>query len=520
MSSTQQTDASRTSWSPSLRDARLLAVAWLCAVLELGVRALLSWLVSPVLFVVTPPVVAVAGLAVVVGSRSDSEESDLSARLLVSAAGLTVAGHAVALLAGSGLFLLVDTPLRLGLYVLGYGELLTPAVVALSPLVGVGVGTVIVWVVPARAVLARLAGHSGVESCRIALRSLLADPRHLGRLAGVHLLGVVGLVGVVVAGGWLGSLAESRNALSVFLGVAVAGVLGVTALLAGLAVLHRIGRDVSVSPPIAAGRLRVVGVVVLLLVAAVAGAGAIRVTDTRPTDTAAAPLPDDPRESYHTALVNTERSDHRYRVAVEPESDDPFVVVRWIDRTDRQYRAEPRQRATGTPTYADSGTESPPLRGFEVVSLGSRTVGPDDRTVRASPGYARWRAEYSLLSDGGFSPPSPDVAGWQVAERSEGTLVLELTDPAAVLDAAYARDSPPVVNVTESRITVRIDRERRVVERVEYRFSGEIVDETADETVSFDAHVVHEFETGIDVERPPVLGPRSPGEWLWRLFAY
>jgi hypothetical protein len=520
MPSSQQADAPTASWSPRPSDGRLLAVAWLCAVLELGVRALLSWVVSPVLFVVTPPVVAVAGLAVVARSRSNAGRTDTLPRFLASVAGLVVAGHAVALLAGSGLFLLVDTPIRVGLYALGHGGLLTPAVVAVSPLIGVGVGTVIAWVLPARVVRARLAGRSGVESCRVAIRSLLADPRHLGRLTGVHLLGVVGLVGVVVAGGWVGSLAESRNALPVFLGVAVAGVLGVTALLAGLAVRHRIGRAVPASSPVPAGRLRVVGVLVLLVVAAVAGAGAVRVTDTRPTDTAAAPLPDDPQDAYHTALVNTERADHRYRVAVEPESDEPFVVVRWIDRTDRQYRAEPRQRAAGTPIYADSGTASPPLRGFEFFALGSRTVGPDDRTVRASPGYARWNAEYDLLADGGFSPPSPDATGWRVAERSEGTLVLELTDPAAVLDAAYARDSPPVVNVTESRITVRIDRERRVVERAEYRFSGEIVDETADETVSFDAHVVHEFETGIDVDRPAVVGPRSPGEWLWTLFAY
>ncbi|MFC5366527.1 hypothetical protein [Salinirubrum litoreum] len=520
MPSSQQTDASTASWVPRLRDGRLLAVAWLCAVLELGLRALLSWLVSPVLFVVTPPVVAVAGLAVLARSRSNTDEPDTLPRLLASVAGLTVGGHAVALLVGSGLFLLVDTPIRVGLYALDYGDLLTPVVVALSPLVGVGIGTVLAWVVPARAVLARLGGRSGVESCRTALRTLLTDPRGVGRLAGVHLLGVVGLVGAVVAGGWLGSLVESRNALPVFLGVAVAGVLAVTALFVGLAVAHRTGRDVPASSPVPAGRLRVVGVVLLLVVAAVAGAGAVRVTDTRPTDTAAAPLPDDPQGAYHTALVNTERADHRYRVAVDPDSDEPFVFVRWIDRTDRQYRAEPRRRATGTPMYADSGTESPPLRGFDLFSLGGRTVGPDDRTVRASPGYARWSAEYSLLSDGGFSPPSPDATGWQVTARTDETLVLELTDPTAVLDAAYARDSPPVTNVTESRITVRIDRERRVVERAEYRFAGEIVDETDDETLSFDAHVVHEFETGIDVERPPAVGARSAGEWLWTLFAY
>lgn len=378
----------------------------------------------------------------------------------------------------------------------------------------------VAWVVPARAVRARLTGRTGVESCRIAFRTLVADPRHAGRLAGFHLLAVVGLVCAVVAGGWLGSLTDARNMLLFFIGVAVAGVLGVTALFAGLAVVHSVGRTVPASSPVPAGRLRVGGVVLLLVVAAVGGAGAVRVTDTRPTDTTAAPLPDEPQSAYHTALVNTERADHRYRVAVEPDSDEPYVVVRWMDRTDRQYRAEPRQRATGTPIYLDSGTESPPLSGGEVVSLGSRTVGPDERTVRAAPGYVRWSAEYNLSSDGRFYPPSPDVSGWQVTDRDSETLVLELTDSEAVLDAGFGRDYPAAANVTESRITVRIDRERRVVERAEYRFSGTIKEETADGTFPLDAHVVYEFETGIDVERPPAVGPRSPGEWVWTLFAY
>jgi hypothetical protein len=110
MSSSQQIDPSTVPWSRRLADGYLLAVAWLCAVLELGVRILLSWLVSPVLFVLTPPVVAVVGLGIVARRRWNTNETDAGPRFLASLVGLTVGGHAVALLVGSGLFLLVDTP--------------------------------------------------------------------------------------------------------------------------------------------------------------------------------------------------------------------------------------------------------------------------------------------------------------------------------------------------------------------------------------------------------------------------
>jgi hypothetical protein len=145
-------------------------------------------------------------------------------------------------------------------------------------------------------------------------------------------------------------------------------------------------------------------------------------------------------------------------------------------------------------------------------------VGPDDRPVRASPDYVQWAADYDLHDAGGLTPPSPDVEGWRVVVRNETTLVLELTDPRAVLASSQARPPDRVTDVSAARVRAVVDADRGIVETVTYRFEGSVG--TNETTSHVDARVRYSFAVGVDVRRPDVLAPQSPESWLWKLFAY
>lgn len=134
--------------------------------------------VHPVYSVLAPPVVAVpllgAGLpdtgdAVATTSGSPDGGSATGPAVVSTlrdrAAGLlavAVAGHAVALVAGTGLFLVVDTAVRYALYWLGYDPLSMAAVLGV-PLPGVGGGALVAWglLVPA---VGRVAAGAGWQS--------------------------------------------------------------------------------------------------------------------------------------------------------------------------------------------------------------------------------------------------------------------------------------------------------------------------------------------------------------------
>lgn len=526
----------------------LLAVAAGVVVSETLLRAVLAFVVSPLLSVLCPPVAAVVGggfvARVVDPTSADQTSGDdgpgddwrAAARGLPLGrlAALAVLGHLVAVVGGVAAFLVVDTAVRGVGYWLGFEYSL--AVVALLPLLGVGVATAVCWAVPARAVPAVVhTGRTATESLSDALVCVARRPRVAVRSVGLHLAVVATLVGVVVAG--VGFLAAS-NPSTVVLVVVLSVTGGLAFLLAtfGVAVVltvhgrrpdsgetrRRRGRSETAEGRQTAGRRRTVGVVFAVLVvgALVAGAGVVRIGEHRPTETSPAALPDDPDAMYATALSNTEATSHRYRVAVLSEGDDePFVVEHRVDRADRQYRQLLRGKAAGTDVYADTGVGSPALSGFDVFSLGTRTVG-DDRPVRAVPDYFRWTARYDLTDGSGLTPPSPTSEGWSVVERRDGAVVLAMDEPKAIFEATTSGGltADAVGNVTVARLRAVVDTDDRTLRRVEYRFEADVV--TDETTASIDADVHYEFETGVDVTRPDVLGPRTVGEWTWDLFAY
>lgn len=505
--------ALRSAAESTLNSTRLVGVAAVVAVVEIALRVLLAFAVSPLLVVALPPVVAVVAFGVVVPESSVTDDSRPRYRERLRGRGRTLAVtavrcHAAALALGVAAFLLLDTAVRAGLYRAGFGHRLGPAVQLLAPLVGVGVGTFLAW-----GLLAPAGAASSASPSRTATRTLVTaaeSPRDAAVAVAVHLLAAVLLAVPGVVG-----LAYVRGPFVPHLVVGVAASL--TAVVATFALAFLAAFHATDAPEMEGRSWRPsvrAALVVGLLVALVVGSGAVRVTERRPVDVEAKPLPSDPDARYATAFENTERASHGHRVTVLGGGDEPFVVERRIDRADRQYRQFTAGSALGPDVYADAGVGAPPRRGADAFALGGRTA--DGRPVRALPDYFRWERGYEW-DGGGLRPPAP-VDGWRVVDETDRRVTLELTDPVAVFAAGQRRRPDAVRNVSAARIRAVVDTRRRTLERVEYRLNATVVVEGSEGRV--DGHVVHEFAVGIDVKRPAALGPRTPGEWAWKLFAY
>jgi hypothetical protein len=488
--------------SSPLSDTDLLLAAAAAVVVEAAVRVA----AGPVAAVVVPPVAAVSLL----GRHVAAE--DASGPLLARLAGVALGGHAVALTLGAAAFLLLDTPVRAALYLLGRGDLLSVEVHLLAPLPTVAAGAVVGWTVPAVAV-ARVATGDGLRSAGSrALAAALARPRSLSRLAGVH----AALAGWLAASAGLVVVFATARAPTVGLaaGAALAACGAVVALAAGADAAREVP---VVSRDRAAGSRSLArpALVAVLVAGLVVGAAGVRAADLRPLDRSAAPLPDDPDAAYATAFANTEAASHEYRVAVGDDEGEPFVVTRRIDRADRRYRSWSGGEAIGPDIYASAGTGSPPRRTADRFTLGTRTVGPDDRPVRAAPDYLLWTETYDW--EGGLTPPDP-VDGWATVERTDDRVVLALTDPAAVFAALNGREPAGLANVTAARVRAVVDRESGTLVRVETRVDLTVVE--GEERYDVAGRSTHEFAVGVDVERPAELGAPSLGERLWSVAVY
>ena len=509
--------ALRSAVRATLNSPRLLALATVVALGETALRISLGLLGPPVLAVLWPPVVAVVGFGLAVPTvraalpddeRPVPNRDDPGPSTLVAAA---VLGHAAAILLGTAGFLLLDTPIRVVLYRFGHGDVLGIPVQVGGATLGVVVGTLLAWVVPGVAI-GRLVAGDRVTAVESVLAATGESPRAVAGALGAHLAfaGLLALAVVTAAG-------VARSTRSGLLPLAVGG--GLAALVSAFALALLAARYVGGGVgPVARPEPRRLALVALLLTGLVAGAGGVRLAELRPTDDPAA-LPDDPDAAYETALANTFRADHRYRLTILDGDDpdgEPFVVDRRLDRTDRQYRQRALGEAQGPDLFAGTGTGSPPARAFDRVALGRWTVG-DDRTVRASPDYLYWVDGYRWDDEGGFQPPA-SVDGWRVVDRSDGRLVLELVGARATFEAVQSVTPDRITNVSAARIRAVIDRERRTLDRIDVRFAATVtVGETTDR---IELRVDHEFAVGIDVARPAALGPPGPGELVWKLLVY
>lgn len=497
-------------------------VVGLVALAALGetVLRIAAGLVHPVYSVLVPPVVAVpllgAGLpsigdAVSADGNSAAVEFDPISTHRERAGGLfaiAVVGHVVALLAGTGLFLVVDTAVRYTLYWLGYGPLSMYVVLGV-PLPGVGAGTVVAWglLVPA---VGRVATGADWRSAVRAPLTAATAPLSTGGVLAVHALvgvlaGVAGIAGFVAAGPGVRGPSPAM----------IAGVAGAVLVLV-LAVCY---------PAVAtlAGRrqsdaeipVQRAAVAVVLCVALVAGASAVRVTETRPTGDAEA-IPSEPSAAYATAVANTGSTSH----VLTHSRDEGEASVTWaVDRADRQYRQTSDFGGDGTTVYADPGAIYA-TRGGEAGTLNWRTV-PFDLAERrdggwtalAYPAYWRVAGQPYVLDRGGFGLPEAGTGEWETVAESDGTRTLALTDGDAVF-AALFDIRPERIEYERAEIRMRVDTDRGVIAGGRATLNAT----TPERNLSFDAR--YEVLTGRDVGTPTPPGPRTLQEWLWKLFAY
>lgn len=263
---------------------------------------------------------------------------------------------------------------------------------------------------------------------------------------------------------------------------------------------------------------------VLVLLAAVGGAAAVRVDETWTHDPETEHVPADasPATTYRTALENTETTNHRivYRSYNRTEGDGRAEVV-WVSRydfTDR--RAIIRFYAPASAGSADAGHGGGGYydSGVLAVYVGEEANWTNPRGDRWTPlPFPGW----GFAVNGGTHRPTGThlpAAGveWTVAERNESTLVLRVTGTEPLRSAAepetYAGMGP---NMSEnSSLTVVVDRERLVVERAVWEVRS------TDPAARF-THVVRVDEVGShDVTRPDALPPRHPMEWFWDAIYY
>jgi hypothetical protein len=498
---------------------RVVGLVALAALGETSLRIAVG-LVHPVFSVVVPPVVAVpllgAGLTdvgAVVATDGDAGAADIAlASTLREHTGrlfaVAVVGHAVALLVGTGLFLVVDTAVRYGLYWLGNGPL-SMAVVLGVPLSGVGAGTIVAWGLLVPAVERAAAGTDWRSLARAPLTAATA-PLSTGVVLAAHLVvgvlaAVAGIAGFVAVGPGVRGPSPAMIA-----GVAGAGlVLVLAGCYPAVAALANRWESHSEIP------VRRVAVVAILCVALVAGATAIRVTETRPTGSAEA-VPQNPSAAYATAVANTESTSH----VLTHSRDDGEASVTWtVDRADRQYRQTSDLGGGATTVYADPGAIYA-TRGGEAGTLTWQTV-PFDLAERrdsgwtalAYPAYWRVAGQSYVLDRGGFGLPEACTGEWETVAENDGMRTLALTDGDAVFTALFDV-RPERIDYESAEIRMRIDTDRGVIEVGRASLNAT----TPERNVSFEAR--YEVLTGRDVETPNPPGPRTPREWVWKLFAY
>jgi len=497
----------------------VFALGFLAVAGEAFVR-ILAGLVHPVFAVLVPPVVAVPVLGAALpsvrrlaGDTGDAPEplrAGVVSTLRNRAGGLlvlAVLGHVCSLFVGTGLFLAVDTPVRYWLYWAGYDPL-SMAVVLGTPLVGVAVGTTTAWGLFVPAVDRATSGAEWQVVARAPLVALSAPRRTGGTLlafAGAGVLAALGGVSALVATG--------PGTPGILPGVAtgVAGGLLALAVVCGYPVVAALTERVKPPEAVPAGRLALVAVV---FVPAVAGASAVRATETRPGD-GPEPLPDDPTAAYAVAVENTESADH----AISHVRNDGARVVTTVDRTHRQFEQRVDFGGPGTTLYADAGAVYA-KRGDGPASLAWRTrpFGLAERTDRgwnalAYPGYWRLAGPSYDVDAGEFGLPEAGTGEWQTGNESEGTRTLVLTDGDAVFTALFPA-RPERVTYETAEIRMRVDGDTSVVTGGRARLNATTPERNLSVEIRF------EVRTDVDVETPRAPGPRTPQEWVWKLFAY
>ena len=510
----------------ALNEPRVFGLAGGALLLEVLVRLVLAGAVHPVLAVLWPPVVALPLLgagAPTVGRLVDDPAATpqwafgstlrtVGPRLLVVA----VVGHLCALALGAAAFLLVDTAVRVVVYAIGWS--VSAGLVLFLPLPGVAAGTLLAWglLVPA---IARVIDGGSLREAAAGSRRALADRRRTAYALSVQ-GGIVLTVAVVVGSCLL--LANERYAtqeaafvtfaVMIAIGVAVLLVLGVFAYPIHVAL---VASATERAQPVPLGRIALAA---LLVAGLVVGAGAIRVTESRPmpAQTASTPLPADGTAAYATAVERTAARDHRLAID-HGQGAERVEYTAVVERSARRISISQQSADRSVVGYADSGVVYRLSAGsVGLFALGDRRV--DDRRARSLPGYWELTSGYEITDSGGVGLPAPRTGEWETIRAENGTRTLELTDDRAVFDAVLPVDAESVSAET-AWVRMRVDEERGVVLGGRARLNG-TYDEYDDNRVTRTYNYTVDAGRSVAARRPDRLGSRSLGEWTWALFAY
>ncbi|GGL38068.1 hypothetical protein GCM10009037_22050 [Halarchaeum grantii] len=506
----------------ALNRPRVFAFAGGALLAECALRLALA-VAHPVLAVVCPPVVAVPVLGAVAPTvRAAVVDADATPdwrvpdrlrergpRLLALAVGC----HAVALALGAAAFLVLDTPVRYAVYAAGGS--VSKTVVHVAPLVGIATGAFVAWGALAPAIGRAAAGAPLRASVRAPLCAL-ADRRRSAAALGLQ--AACALVALCVAAAVL-LLADARyptrDAALLALLTLVFVVAGTLVLLATLTYPMHVALAVG-SERVGAVPVRRVALAALVVSGLVVGAGAIRVSETRPgVGSADATLPANATDAYAVARERTVTGSYR-TVATEIRDGERVVATAAVERDDRRVYVALRYDDRTRSGYADSCVTYR-LAGFDpaLFALGERRV--DGGVAVALPGYWQLTDGDAVTGPAGYGLPEADTGAWTTVREANGTRTLELRGGPAVFDALQ-RGEASSVNASTARVRVRVDEARGVVLGGRARLNATL----GDGETRLVRNLTYAVETGdgVAVDRPDALGSRSLGAWTWDVFAY
>lgn len=426
-----------------------------------------------------------------------------------------VAVHGVAVVVGIALFLVVDTPVRYLLYWAGYGPFSIDTVETFG-VGGVVAATAVVWGLLAVTVVHAARG----STLRTALWRGLSDPIARPRSGAL----TVGLYGLVLASVFVLGRSIPRDLPRGDWGTALlllGGLLSLGALASALLVDHQLFRAdrPPIDPPANRRGAAQVAVAALLVTSLVGVAGAVRVTETRPTADPE-PLPDDPAAAYATALENTDRAS--VAVSVEHHHENATYyndVTEWRQDPDNRRQLVYRNASDESSLWYDSAGTS--VRQYPSSATWSwfgidgvvEIDGGQEAVIGIGPGY--WQNEIGRLGPTVLLPParigslSPAAeVEWTIVEETDDELVVE-----RVVDSSERYD--------EHRTRMTIDTERKIVTGGEtYAVANESADGVEAGRYPYEEHTEYDVETDVSVDRPPELGSPSAAEWAAKLLAY
>lgn len=545
----------------SVTDEWLFATAAVTVVLECGWRFCLLFFVAPAtgvlwgpaLSVIWPPFFAVCAAGGVMAVRSNGGADGvhhLVRNRLPGLVAVAVVGHVFALVVGTALFVLIDTPIRYVVYWAGRGELISPWIIVFSPPIGVGLGALVGWSLPAITVISVAGGARVREAIQETRTRAVASPRAVARLvAWQFVFGGILVLSAFGVSRWLDRIHDSLRTGSPEPSIALAFAVGGLVVVFGSAVcsggLFELTRSVlqtnvaerqsASSPPLVR-----FGLIFLVCTGLVVAAGVVRINETRPTETSPEPLPDDPDALYATALENTHQSNHKAGVTflenthqsnhkdnyTDKNGTEQFYAEIRLDRDDRQMKIWSAVPEADKPEAMLYGTTGQAYK-YTSDNILTSEASSEQSTI---PLYLVFIDSHT--TDNNIHFPDAEAKNWTKRSEYDGTIVLELAD------ATTIRPSLPdypggdfIIRQSQARATV--DTDSKTITEMEvlvWAVKEPPGDNDARTTIDNEEiepgpaeiyfHRRYEFETDIDVERPAEVGSPTFTELLWRLFAY